>query len=325
MSDERVARDAAFIGILAAAKGGQQRKQQQSSGSSSSGSSLHRRHRKLAPGLTRQPPAKPTTRRELDPIQTQVVNEELEIRRQVYKLRNELRNTRSTAALMGVLARKEEAGRQVREETRVLQGAHLSGSVKHVPPADEATVAFVATTLMKQLATIQPDPSKRGWFKLFKDFDANGDGHISFSELMDMIRNIIKMPPEVISDADIQGVWHSIDLDGNGWIDAGEFGRFFRQGEKPNQERRARKAAEKERRAQAEAEKSEFREPTLAELSIAQKRESKARYKAEQIGLQQSLQRSSANLTSMSVGNLPLAASICLPLVASNKSLPPLR
>jgi hypothetical protein len=98
-------------------------------------------------------------------------------------LRNELQHSRSTAAMMKLLASKEQAGEEVREETRYLQGAHLSGSVQHVTPATNEQVSEVATALMKHLIETEPEPSKRSWFKLFKDFDLNGDGHISFAEV----------------------------------------------------------------------------------------------------------------------------------------------
>ena len=48
-----------------------------------------------------------------------------------------------------------------------------------------------------------------------------------------MIRKTIRMSVEELPETTVQAVWNSIDLDGNGWIDAGEFGRFFRLGEKP--------------------------------------------------------------------------------------------
>jgi hypothetical protein len=193
MSDESYARDATFIGILAEAKGDlhvSRRKEKNGSNSSSSSaevatgsSSRLRSSSRVAAGLGPKPFATPTQRRKLDPIQDQVMKEELLAKRRVYKLRNELQHSRSTAAIMDVLARKERAAQHVREETRMLQGAHLSGSVQHVPPATIEQVSEVATALMKHLVEVEPEPSKRSWFKLFKDFDLNGDGHISFAEV----------------------------------------------------------------------------------------------------------------------------------------------
>ena len=40
----------------------------------------------------------------------------------------------------------------------------------------------------------------------------------------------MRISSEALPEARIAAVWSAIDLDGNGWMDAGEFGRFFRQG-----------------------------------------------------------------------------------------------
>jgi hypothetical protein len=193
MSDESYARDATFIGILAEAKGDlgvSRRKEKIGSTSSSSRAEVAagpstrlRSSGRVAAGLGPKPLVIPTQRRKLDPIQDQVTKEELLAKRRVYKLRNELQHSRSTSAIMQVLARNERAGQDVREETRILQGAHLSGSVQHVPPATNEQVSEVATALTKHLTEVEPEPSKRSWFKLFKEFDLNGDGHISFAEV----------------------------------------------------------------------------------------------------------------------------------------------
>ena len=155
-------------------------------------------------------------------------------------------------------------------------------------------------------------------------------------QLMEMIRVTIRMPPSKISDQQIMAVWHSIDLDGNGWIDAGEFGRFFRQGEKPNlvleQKQKEAEKAKKAQQLQEEAEKSGRREPTLAEMQIKNLRRSKHRLDNEEALLKQNLQ-----LSNSSSGILPKSASFCiatfprnsstqsLPPMRSNKSLPPMK
>ena len=187
MSIEAEAKDADFVRILAEAKGGMHHKRRKDVGSSSEPTLKPvtlRSSGKLAVGLGRNLPAKPTGRRQLDPVQSQVMQDELNAKRRVYKLRNDLQHSRSTEAMMSMLAKREEKAQQVREETLYLQGAHLSGSVKEIPPASDEQVAFVATALMKQLAINEPEPSKRSWFKLFKEFDENGDGHISFVEVL---------------------------------------------------------------------------------------------------------------------------------------------
>lgn len=310
VTNEAMARDVDFINVLASAKNKKEpRPEKCFSMSSLGGSSIGGASTssfKLAQGLGRNPTPAPSGRRTLDPLQTETASEELRAKRRVFKLRNELAHSRSTAATMRWHASNMSSGDEVRSETKRLQGAHLHNSVAYVPPATDEEVGKVATTLMRKLAQSQPEPSERGWFKLFKMFDENGDGHISYEELIEMIRNKIKVPKEVISETQIQAVWHSIDLDGNGWIDAGEFGRFFRLGEKPERVRRQKKSADDLARAYVPA---EYREPTLAEMNIERAMKNTSRLGEEEKQLQLALRRSAASL----------------PSSASVRSLPPLR
>jgi hypothetical protein len=215
VSDTALARNGAFMSILAEAKGGlynsqasMQRSASESHASSSSalGRTQGARVRKVAEGLGRNEPVPRTHRREVDPVQKEVMQEELMTKRRVLKLRKELGHSRSTAAMLQILSNKRVMGAEVRKETQRLQGAHLSDSVRHVEPADEAEVSRVATLLVQRLTHTQPDPSKRNWFTLFKDFDENGDGHITFDELVLMIRHKIKCPRKLLPDEIIQKV-----------------------------------------------------------------------------------------------------------------------
>ena len=125
-----------------------------------------------------------------------------------------------------------------------------------------------------------------------------------------MIRKTIKMSTTELPESTIQAVWNSIDLDGNGWIDAGEFGRFFRLGEKPMADTRRKhrdKLAESKRNWQPE-----FREPTLAEVAIENSKRNKLMLDKEEEELRRALRRSAASLPA-------------LKSAASVRSLPPLR
>ena len=182
----------------------------------------------------------PTQRHALDPAQEEAAAAELEAKRRVFKLRKQLAEARTLQASVRIEEKNYQRWRDVREETAQLKkGALGAGSALDVPAATDEEVGKVSAAMMFQLAKMEVDPSKRAWYKLFKAMDENGDGHITFDELMVLIRKTVKLSEEDLSEKAVSAVWHSIDLDGNGWIDAGEFGRFFRLGEKPYREQRA--------------------------------------------------------------------------------------
>ena len=255
---------------------------------------------KVAMGLGKNvPPVKPFTRSDMDPYQLEASRQELEVKRRVCRLRRELTRSRSVAASMQVFAHKTTAGAEVRNMTKYLQGAHLSGSVKQVTPATEEQVKMVATALIQHLNDTRVEPSERHWYRLFRAYDSNGDGHIEYRELVDMVRNHIKMPPKKLPERDLQAVWHYIDVDGNGWIDAGEFGRFFRQGEQAfNKKKEGGGSALHEPRV-VETPQGRKRELTLAEINVAATRRSTERLEQEEMRLQRELKRSSASLPSL--------------------------
>jgi len=213
------------------------------------------------------------------------------------------------SALLSREARNHATAEEVKAETRRLRSVDVCSSVggKDVAPATDAEMANLATALQRQLALIEPEASKRSWYKLFKHYDENGDGHITYDELMDLIRKRIKLSTQKIPDEQVQAVWHSIDANSNGVIDAGEFGRFFRMGDKPKERRRA--------RAQTHHFLPAVREPTAAEVNIEASLLNRANLEREERLLQRQLRRSA-----VSMPTLPTVARS-----ASQRSLPPLR
>jgi len=303
VSDEAMARDSSFIAMLAKQKG--------STSTTPNNRSSHAGNSRAShTGLERVAVAASATRakrREPNAMQVSASAAELVARRKVYKLRRELAHSRSLSAMWTVMEQNRATGAEVRHETQRLRGAHLSNSVALVPPASDADVSRLATLLMQQLNKIEVEPSNRSWFKLFKMFDEDNDGHISYKELVTMIRKTIRMPDTIIPDRQIQAVWHSIDRDGNGWIDAGEFGRFFRQGEKPTKD--AKDACQRLKQVA----KAEFREPSLAEIAVELSQCNRQRLEQEAARLEDDLRRTTATLPPIALAQ------------GSAKSLPPLR
>lgn len=277
---------------------------------------------KVAVGLGPKPPVKPFSRSDTDPQQEHVSELELGTKRRVFRLRRELSRSRSMAANMQLNATKVNAGLEVRNMTRYLQGAHLSGSVKQVTPATPEQVKEIATALIQHLHDTRIEPGERNWYRIFREYDSNGDGHLEYREIVDMIRHHIRMTERQMPEKKIQSVWHYIDADGNGWIDAGEFGRFFRLGEAAfREEQRQGKYTNFNKRGKdnlprpVETPADRKREFSLAELNIKATVASIEKFEIEEIKLTQQIQKTSSTLPTTGEG----AAS------PSKNFLPPLR
>ena len=66
---------------------------------------------------------------------------------------------------------------------------------------------------------------------MFKHMDDDGSGRITYHELVDMVRNELRIASDETSDSSLKSVWAALDNDGSGYITAGEFGNFMRKGE----------------------------------------------------------------------------------------------
>ena len=182
---------------------------------------------------------------------------EMTAKRRVNRLRRDLARSRSEAALNDVRDRNRARVMAAKAEYEALRGAHLKGVQGSVPPASDAEVRALALQMVEHMERTEVDPSNRGWYVLFKRMDVNKDGLITYAELIECIRGSMRLDKEMLPEAKVQAVWNSIDMDGNGWIDCAEFGRFFRQGEQahaPVRESRRQKKILRESRTQAEAE-----------------------------------------------------------------------
>eukprot|EP00964_Phaeocystis_antarctica_P091859 scaffold58971_cov45-Phaeocystis_antarctica.AAC.2 len=61
--------------------------------------------------------------------------------------------------------------------------------------------------------------------------DDDGSGRITYYELVDMVRNELRIHSDELQDSSLKSVWAALDDDGSGFITAGEFGSFMRKGE----------------------------------------------------------------------------------------------
>ena len=74
-------------------------------------------------------------------------------------------------------------------------------------------------------------PGNAAWYKLFKQMDDDGSGKITFTELLDMVRNELEFTAKEVSDSALKRVWAALDDDRSGYLTSGEFGAFMRKGE----------------------------------------------------------------------------------------------
>jgi len=61
-------------------------------------------------------------------------------------------------------------------------------------------------------------PHLNDWFKMFTKIDDDGSGRIQFPEFEEMIRKMLELPKDAISDEQLATVWFALDDDGPGFI-----------------------------------------------------------------------------------------------------------
>ena len=61
------------------------------------------------------------------------------------------------------------------------------------------------------------------WHRLFLYYDTDNSGEIGFLEFKRMLRSDAKISVSMLSDVDVKALYHSVDVDGSGEIDADEF------------------------------------------------------------------------------------------------------
>ena len=152
-------------------------------------------------------------------------------KRRLVLLRRDLERARSEASLSEVRDRNRAGVIEAKAKMEYLRGAHLKGVVTKVTPATVAEMTALALQIVEFMERTEVDPANRGWFVLFKRMDADENGRITYAELIEYLRKSMGFDDESLPEVKVQAVWNAIDLDGNGWIDTGEFGRFFRMGE----------------------------------------------------------------------------------------------
>lgn len=126
--------------------------------------------------------------------------------------------------------RKRQEILSYRNQLNIMLGGGVAeelGLDAAVPASGEAVVEL-SRLLNRTLAKVFADPQKRSWYNLFIHMDSDKTGMIQYEELLQLIRNDMRVPPKQCPTELIQSVWKNIDSNASGNISAGEFGAFMR-------------------------------------------------------------------------------------------------
>ena len=110
-------------------------------------------------------------------------------------------------------------------------GRDVSSRLADVTAASDEDVTALAEQMTTSMASLYPGQA-RAWVKLFKYIDTDLSGRIDFREFTKMCRDRLMLAPATLSEAQLQGVWKSVDSDSSGYVSLGEFGRFMKKGAK---------------------------------------------------------------------------------------------
>lgn len=119
-------------------------------------------------------------------------------------------------------------------------------------PASGDEVVQLSGILNKKMALVFADPQKRSWYNLFLHLDTDRTGLIQYAELVEFIRNELRVPPTEVPLEMLQRAWKSLDSNASGYLTTGEFGAFMRLAPfKPAETWKQRLLREKRRTKQA--------------------------------------------------------------------------
>ena len=130
--------------------------------------------------------------------------------------------------MAGVRAADGEACKMVASQ------AHIARFEPQNPRESASTDAATHVRVQMHYKLRYLFPQNPAWYKLFRHMDSDGSGKVTYRELVELVRNEpdgLGIPVEKLSDGSLMSVWAALDADRSGYITAGEFGKFMRQGE----------------------------------------------------------------------------------------------
>ena len=125
-------------------------------------------------------------------------------------------------AAQGAAARADMDERVGRADNKRFEG---------IAKAEPDAVLTLSKMLNAEMAAgAEPGAEMLDWFKMFQKIDEDSSGRIQFPEVEEMVRKLLVLPKEAISDEQLAAVWLALDDDGSGFITAKEFGPFMKSG-----------------------------------------------------------------------------------------------
>ena len=127
--------------------------------------------------------------------------------------------------------RKQTAELNARRDT---SGRDITALLAAEEPATEGELIEHSRLFNRYLYNSLGEKDGGAWFRTFKAVDLNGSGLISYDEYEVAVRDPelgCGCPSTEISDAKLRSLWNALDANGNGTIDAGEWGRFMKRGQ----------------------------------------------------------------------------------------------
>lgn len=135
--------------------------------------------------------------------------------------------TKAHAARLALLAENERQHALERAAADRRQAKDVITKQMQAEPADKEQLDELSLLFAKALAKISTGHASV--HKLFLKMDKNESGQVSIDEFRTMCREDLKLTPERgLPDEKLWSLWRALDQNENGFICAGEWGRFMR-------------------------------------------------------------------------------------------------
>jgi len=140
------------------------------------------------------------------------------------------------AARARLQAEREARMARIRADTDKVLARDVQWIAADMRKATDEEVGHFGELFVTQLAAMRDrGKDNLSYYGLFKKMDVDESGRVKFEEFESMIREGLKLDEERLTKPAVWGLWKAIDENANGFICAGEFGRFMRKAaEGPN-------------------------------------------------------------------------------------------